>query len=170
MVAWHGDHDAARGCVGAPRAHRAVRSERLIRTVLVVDVLQPQTSTNSLLAGSTRLLYESLLTTVLQMKKHVLSIVGGDSRAHHDKLGVDRALAQLGHSDGRGQEGVDARIGCKFGRERMPACGAGLLALRNPLVEAAQAEIVLAGRLKTTACMMQRASCLHEKMATHQYC
>lgn len=69
-------------------------------------------------------------------------------RAHHDNFGVDRALAQLGHADGRGQEGVDTRVGRKLGREGMAARGAGLLALRNPLVEAAQAEVMLAGRLR----------------------
>ena len=67
--------------------------------------------------------------------------------AHHGNLGGGGALSQLGHADGRRQQRVDARVGGKFGRESMPTCWAGLLALRHPVIEAAQAEIVLAGRL-----------------------
>jgi len=40
VVARHGDHDAPGRGVGAPGAHRAVRRERLVRAVLVVDALR----------------------------------------------------------------------------------------------------------------------------------
>jgi len=66
--------------------------------------------------------------------------------SHHDKLGC-WLITQLGHTDRGRQESVDARIGSKLGRKGMAACGASLLALSHPSVEASQAEIVLAWSL-----------------------
>lgn len=68
--------------------------------------------------------------------------------AHHNNFGVDGALAELGHTDGRGQQGVDARVSGELCREGMAAGRAGLLALCNPLVEAPQAKVMLARRLQ----------------------
>jgi hypothetical protein len=69
------------------------------------------------------------------------------ARAHRDGALRGRPLAQLGHADGRRERGVDARVGGPLCWEGVPAGRARLLALCGPLVEAAQAEVVLAGRL-----------------------
>lgn len=58
-------------------------------------------------------------------------------------------LALLGHADGQGERGVDARVGCKLGWEGRAAGGARLLArLVDQALEARQAEVVLAGGLR----------------------
>jgi hypothetical protein len=51
-------------------------------------------------------------------------------------------------ADSKGERRVDPWIGGKLGREVVAAGGAGLLALGHPLVEAAEAEVVLARRLR----------------------
>ena len=64
-------------------------------------------------------------------------------------VGGRALLAQLGHANGGSQGCVDTRVAGKLGRQACTAGGAGLLALSRPLVEAAEAEIVLARRLKS---------------------
>lgn len=59
--------------------------------------------------------------------------------------------ALLGAADGVCEQCVDARVLTELGREASPAGGAGLLALAQPALEAAQAEVVLAWTLQETA-------------------
>lgn len=49
----------------------------------------------------------------------------------------------LSHSDRTSQGSVDSGVCCELGWNGMPTSGAGLLALIDPPVEAAQAEVVL---------------------------